>query len=208
MNTQPSPSAADRVLPPPLTFVDAGALAQLAATLAQLPGPVALEIAAEAGGRGFLVRGTPAARAQVAAGLYAVYDQVEVAPAGAADPAARFRTGAVCGARLRLAGPEYLPLKTWREFENQDPLRPLLAAGAALGPDEAVLAQLVVHGAAPEGWARPHLRQLASLQRRGYGAELAAPAAPARPLESTLGTLAVIGMGLVLVWAGLGSAGR
>lgn len=165
------------VLPPPTNEIDAAAMEQLAGTLARLPSPVALEIAGAHRQRQLMVRGAPDAVARIESQLYSIYDQVDVQPLPAdQDPARAAAAQVMAAARLTLRGPEFLPLKTWREFEGNDPLRPLLGAFGAVQEGEHLLSQLVIHGEAPEGWASPHLRQLVALKRRGYGADAPMPA--------------------------------
>lgn len=168
------------ILPPPQNFKDAAAMEQLASTLAQLPGPVSLELAGEAGQRRLIVRGAPAVVDQVCAQLYAVYGQIEVEPLRPqSDPAQVMsggQGGALVGARLGLAAPAFLPLKTWREFEGNDPLAALLGAFDGLAQSEHALSQVVIRGAAPPGWADDHLQQLVHLKRRGFGGDGPMPA--------------------------------
>lgn len=197
--------AVDVVLPPAFTLLDAGAMAQLAGSLAHLPAPVALEIAGDSHERRLQLRGARAAREHVAAQLAAIYDQALVEPL----PQAEVR-GACESVRLTLRQAEFLPLKTWDEFEQQDPLRALLGAFESLQPDEALLAQLVVFGGAPADWAQPHLRQLKHLQLRGFGADLLAPPAgnPFPTLAQIGSLLCVLGLALMVVWAETGAWGR
>jgi hypothetical protein len=168
------------ILPPPQNFKDAAAMEQLASTLAQLPGPVSLELAGEAGRRRLIVRGAPAVVDQVCAQLYAVYGQIEVeALTPQEDPAqvmSAGQGGRLVGIRLGLAAPPFLPLKTWREFEGNDPLVALLGAFDGLTQRERALSQVVIRGAAPPGWADEYLQQLVHLKRRGFGGEGPMPA--------------------------------
>jgi hypothetical protein len=166
------------VLPPPYNEIDATAMEQMAATFSGLPSPVSLEIAGEQGQRRMLVRGAAAAVKSVVKQLYGVYRQVGAEILGPSeDPATTFDAlnQFTIAAYLQPAGPEFLSLRTWREFEGNDPLNPLLGAFDGLGPSETALSQIILHGAAPERWAEPHLKQLVALKRRGYGAEVPAP---------------------------------
>jgi hypothetical protein len=168
------------VLPPLQNDKDATAMEQLAGTLARLPSSVALEIAGDHEQRRLLIRGAPQAVRRIAAQLYAVYRQVEVeilSAQRAEDPARAWQEagGVTFAAELHLSGPEFLPLKTWKEFEGNDPLLALLGA-FDLRPGEHALSQVILRSAAPEGWADEHLRQLANLKRRGYGVEVPMPA--------------------------------
>ncbi len=166
------------VLPPPENLRDATAMEQLAGTLGLLPGSVALEIAGLHGQRLLMVRGPLAAVQRVRAQLYSVYRQVELQSVQTGlDPALAMqeRGTVMVAVQLRTVGPAFLPIKTWREFEGGEPLDAVLGAFDGLQPNEIVLSQLVVHGAAQPEWAEPHLRQLAALKRRGYGADVPAP---------------------------------
>jgi len=192
------------VLPPFQNDKDATAMEQLAGTLARLPSSVALEIAGDHEQRRLLIRGAPQAVRRMASQLYAVYRQVEVEILPSAeDPARAWQEpgGTAFAAELRLSGPEFLPLKTWKEFEGNDPLLPLLGA-FDLRPGEHALSQVILRSAAPEGWADEHLRQLANLKRRGYGVE--APL-PARNILGGVGSLLLWVINALLIgWAFVG----
>src|SRR5258707_1302954 len=113
------------VLPPPENLRDATAMEQLAGTLGHLPGPVALEIAGLHRQRLLGLRGPAASIQRVAAQLYSVYRQVDLQPLPAGlDLAAvmRLSSRVTLAAQLRTVGPEFLPLKVWREFEGGEPL--------------------------------------------------------------------------------------
>ena len=201
----PDPIGVERVLPPPFTLLDAGAMEQLAGALAHLPAPVALEIAGDAGERCLQVRGSRSARERVTTQLYAVCDQVAV------EPLTDRMMIPLAAARLMLAGPDFLPLKTWSEFQNQDPLRTLLGAFQSLEPDEALLAQLILYGSAHKDWARPHLRQLKHLQLRGFGNDPLAPVAAMNPLTTlaqVTALLLIIAMAFLAWWASAGDLAR
>lgn len=166
------------ILPPPYNDIDATAMEQLAATFAGLPSPVALEIVGELGQRRMLVRGEAAAVKGVVKQLYGVYRQVGAEALKPADDpihAIESSKSFTVSTGLRPVGPEFLSLRTWREFEGQDPLNPLLSAFDSLGPGETTISQLILYGAAPKHWAEPHLRQLVALKRRGYGSDTPAP---------------------------------
>jgi hypothetical protein len=194
------------VLPPPENLRDATAMEQLAGTLAKLPGPVALEIGGLHGQRLLALRGSAATLHRVRAQLYSVYRQVELQPLLATqDPAALLKAPGqvVLSAHLRTVGPEFLPIKTWREFEGGEPLDAVLGAFGGLQPGEVVLSQVIVHGQAKSDWAAPHLRQLAALKRRGYGADVPAPA---RNLAAVTGaSVALLCVGVLVLWALVGT---
>ncbi|MCC6190630.1 MAG: DUF87 domain-containing protein [Anaerolineales bacterium] len=198
-------TAASLVLPPPENLRDATAMEQLAGTFGQLPGAVALEIAGLHRQRVLLLRGTAAAVQRVASQLYSVYRQVEVRPLPAElDPEGQMQLpGTVhVATQLHTVGPEFLPIKTWREFEGGEPLDAVLGAFDGLQPGECLLSQIIVRGAARPGWADPHLRQLTALKRRGYGADIPAPT---RNITAVTGaSILLFCMGVVVLWALVG----
>jgi hypothetical protein len=175
---------------------------QLLGTLEDLPSPVALEIAGEHQRRWLTMRGAPDVVARLEAQLYSVYEQVDVQPLPADQDSARAITAServLVTAHLHQRNPEFLPLKTWREFEGNDPLRPLLGAFGTVREGEHLLAQLVIHREAPAEWARPHLQQLAALKRRGYGAE--APMPTKNIVGGMIGFVLILAAGVLLLWA-------
>ncbi len=178
---------------------------QLAGTFGGLPSPVSLEIAGEQEQRQILLRGAPRAVKQVAAGLNSVYRQGHVEYLQPeADPVAAFdRPGAMTlAAQLRASRPEFLSIKTWREFVGNDPLDALLGAFDGLQAGESALSQMIIHGAAPDEWASQHLSQLAALKRRGYGTDTPAPT------KNILGWMGGAGLillsSILLLWAYFG----
>jgi len=161
------------VLPPLNNVVDVTAMEQLAGAFHTLAGDVALEVSGDATQRRLSVRGSPAAVRQVIDQLHHVYPDLETRPLAAdADPARRLPAAAAQTAlALRPGRAAFLSLKTWREFEGNDPLTPILAALADLAPGECGLAQVIVHGAAQANWADRHLRDLNLLRRRAPGGQ-------------------------------------
>lgn len=127
--------------------------------------PFSIEIAADANGRRFLVRGTPATLDHIAHQIRAAYDQAECVPVSPQDdPAvlladhlrARSPDGdsrlLVAAGRMRLRRPELFPLRTYDDLEEGDPILPLLGGFAGLRENEHVLAQIVLTPA-PDNWA-------------------------------------------------------
>jgi hypothetical protein len=163
------------VLPPQQNFKDAAAMEQLAGTLARLLTPVSMEIAGESAQRRIILRGTRDTIDQVTAQLQAVYGQIEIDLLEPQDDPAEIMAdggnGVVIGAALCAAKPPFLPFKTWREFQDNDPLVALLGAFSNLAPGEMALSQVVVRGAADSHWADGYLEQLVHLKRRGFGGE-------------------------------------
>jgi hypothetical protein len=173
----PARPTACLVLPPVENERDAATMEQMLSTLGHLSSPVALEIAADAKERKLILRAEPEALQRAKEQLYGAYDRAEIEDLPPGDDPSLTGGGAVwAGACLRPSRAEFLPLKTWREFKEQEPLGTLLGAFSGLRSGEAAVAQVIVRDAAPKGWADAHLQQLAALQRRGYGAELPAPA--------------------------------
>lgn len=133
-------------------------------------GPVALEIAAEAGRLRLLARAWDDATGEaLAAGLYAAFPQARLlAVAPAADPARPASASETTGAlELTLREPEYFPLRTYERdaAERQgDPLAVLVRALQAVGPGERLLLRLTV-APAPTGWSRRY-RPLLHAARR------------------------------------------
>lgn len=138
-----------------------------------LASDVALEVSGDGAQRRLSVRGAPAAVRQAIDQLHHVYPDLETRPLPAeADPARRLPVAAAQTAlALRPGRAAFLSLKTWREFEGNDPLTPILAALADLAPGESGLAQVIVHGAAQANWADRHLRDLNVLRRRVVGGQ-------------------------------------
>lgn len=199
-----SENTAMLVLPPPYNETDAAAMEQLAGTLSGLPSPIALEIAGEHGQRKLLLRGEPQAVKRIEHQLYRVYRQVGIEPVSqVADPAMAITNSRAVTrtAYLQPAEPEFLSLKAWREFEGNDPLSLLLGAFDGLQLGERALSQVIVRGAAPEGWAEPHLKQLVTLKRRGYGTD--APA-PTRNIIGYAGGMVLCLISLILVMGAVG----
>src|SRR5712692_1637560 len=166
------------ILPPAQNIRDITAMEHVVSTLASAAKPLAIEIAGLYGQRLLAIRGGESSLSRAEAQLYSVLRQVELEPLALSDdPAELTAAGAIVGARLVTGEPEFLPIKTWMEFIDQEPLDALLGAFDGLGPGEVALSQVILRGAAPAGWADGHLRQLATLKRRGYGADAPAPMA-------------------------------
>jgi uncharacterized protein DUF87 len=128
---------------------------------------LSFELAGDANGRHLYVRCVDAAtRARLAAQIGAAYPQAHARRLEqSVDPArlGEFEQQAACV--LRLAEPEYLPLRVPRDLEiaadrapQADPLLGILAALGELPAGWRALAQLVL-SPAPADWARPHLRR-------------------------------------------------
>ncbi len=149
-----------RIIPPPDNDKDAAAVEQLLGSLHGTPGPLSLEIAGDARQRQMLVRGSPSAVDHVVHQLQAAYSQVSWEDPGDDDPALCLLNSGehsdaahVAHRRLELRRAIFYPIKTWREFDEADPLRVLLGPFRGLGPGELLFSQLVLLRPAPDDWS-------------------------------------------------------
>ena len=169
-----------RIIPPPQNDVDATGVEQLLGSLSYGDfGPLSLEIAGNARRRQLLVRGRPDTVDHVVHQLQSVYGQVSWEDPGNDDPALLplsdgLHVESCC---LGLRRPPLFPLKTWREFEEADPLRVVLGAFRGLKENEALLAQLVLLRPAPDDWADAYQ---GAAQYRDFRVQAASPAGQAR----------------------------
>jgi len=155
-----------RIIPPPDNDKDAAAVEQLLGSLHGTPGPLSLEIAGDARQRQMLVRGSSPAVDHVVHQLQAAYSQVSWEDPGDDDPARCLLNSGdhadkghpldaahVAHRRLELRRAIFYPIKTWREFDEADPLRVLLGAFRGLEPGELLFSQLVLLRPAPDDWS-------------------------------------------------------
>jgi hypothetical protein len=168
--------------------------------------PVALELAATATSRQFLLRATtPFAQQHLADQVQARYPQATIQPVATEDDPLVVRTGeTVSVVELRAGAVAYLPLRTWREREllqeGADPLLGVLAVFNHLPIQMRVVAQLALLPASPT-WSQPYRRKAVEhplepervRTRREMGGQTSGP-----------GTLQLIGMSvlvaLILLW--------
>jgi hypothetical protein len=119
--------------------------------------PIALELVATAGWRGFMIRASsPAALAHLAEQVRARYPQAQFQPLERAeDPWHISPDEDVTAVELQPGAPSYLPLRSWPERqltqEGTDPLLGLLAAFGRLPSGTRVIAQLALMSA-PDAW--------------------------------------------------------
>jgi hypothetical protein len=193
------------VTPAPDNERDASAMEQILLTFSSLPSTVSLELVGEHGRRRLLVRGDSMSVNFIRKQLLNMYGQIAVESLAPEDDPAEVWSqahGATQAVRLTASGPAFLPIKTWIEFNGADPLLNLLSPFDQLGEGELALSQLVIHGAAPDGWAKPHLKELVNRKLRGFMGETI----PIR--KGLLLTLLVIVAGLAvasLLWATVGT---
>lgn len=151
---------------------DVAAIEQLINAVGAAAGPISMDVAADEGRRFLIVRCRRKAAEFVQAEITSIYGSPifeRLDPAD--DPAIRMERGGglVATGRMRLRVAPHLPLLTWRELQENDPVLALMGAAGSVREGELALSQVLIHGRAPEGWARPYLRELLRLKRRGFG---------------------------------------
>jgi len=169
--------------------------------------PVALELAATASSRHFLLRATSAMSLRhLADQVQARYPQALIRlMTKAHDPLSRREGDTVSVVELQAGAQAYLPLHAWREREllqeGADPLLGILGVFNHLPPHMRVVAQLALLPALP-AWSRPYRRKSVEhpleQERLRERRELSSAQA------SDPGTLQLVGLGalvaLLLVW--------
>src|SRR5258708_2869740 len=126
--------------------------------------PVALELAATASSRHFLLRATSAMSLRhLADQVQARYPQAIIRQLAQEDDPLALREGEVVSAvELRAGAAAYLPLRAWREREllqeGADPLLGILGVFNHLPPHMRVVTQLALIPALP-AWSRPYRRK-------------------------------------------------
>lgn len=199
--------AVRRIVPPPDNDRDAAAVEQLLGSLHGIPGPLSLEITGDAHQRQMLVRGSPPAVDHVVHQLQAAYGQVSWEDPGDDDPALYLLNSGdhpdvvhVTHRRMELRRAVFYPIKTWREFDEADPLRVLLGAFRGLEPGELLLSQLVLLRPAPDDWSDPYQ---GSAQDVDFRMKAASPAGQARAGLFALGII-LASLDLAMLFVSLG----
>ncbi len=151
---------------------DIAAIEQLVNAVGAAAGPISLDIAADEGRRYLIVRCRRKAADFVQGQITSIYGSPifeRLDPAD--DPAIRIEGGGglVATGRMKLHAGPHLPLLTWRELQENDPVLALMGAAGSVREGELAISQVLIQGRAPEGWARPYLRELLRLKRRGFG---------------------------------------
>ena len=160
-----------------------------------VPEPFSLELAADMDGVTLLARcqDDRVVRQQLAA-HYPQARVREVAPED--DPMSRRQGELAWGLTLRAGGPEYVPLRTFRDDDlldpGSDPLLAVIGALSALRPGERVVARLLLRSLGPE-WsqghqARAHKRAVPENRDPSYTYQTG-------PLKLDGVTMAVLGVG-------------
>ncbi len=167
-----------------------------------VPEPFSLELAADMDGVGLLARcqDDRVVRQQLAAH----YPQARVREVAPEDDPMRRRQGELAwGLTLRAGGPEYVPLRTFRDDDlldpGSDPLLAVVGALSALRPGERIVARLLLRSLGPE-WsqghqARAHKRAVEERRDPSYTYQTA-------PLKLDGVTMAVLGVGALAALRG------
>ena len=160
-----------------------------------VPEPFSLELAADMDGVTLLARcqDDRVVRQQMAAH----YPQARVREVAPDDDPMRRREGELAwGLTLRAGGPEYVPLRTFRDDDlldpGSDPLLAVIGALSALRPGERIVARLLLRSLGPE-WsqghqARAHKRAVPENREPSYTYQTG-------PLKLDGVTMAVLGAG-------------
>ena len=162
-----------------------------------VPEPFSLELAGDSDGAALLVRCQTgeAVRGQIAAH----YPQAGIREVSEDDDPLRLRDEEQAWSMtLRLDGPEYVPLRTFRDDDlldpGSDPLIALLGAFSNLNEDERVVSRLLLRSLGPD-WSESHLEKAhkrAVEERRDP-----AYSYQTRPLQMDGATMAVLGVAAV-----------
>ena len=167
-----------------------------------VPEPFALELAGDADGVTLMARCSDDAvvRGQIAAH----YPQARVHAVPPAEDPLRLDAGEQAWSMtLRSSGPEYVPLRVFRDDDlldpGSDPLIALLGALSALRRDERVVARLLLRALGPD-WSQPH--QAKTHARPGAAPDDSAYAAQTRSLHTDGVTMAALGVVALAAYRG------
>ncbi len=165
-------------------------ITQLLNSIAGTVKPLCLEISGDAMQKLIVIRCKRKHTNLVSGAIIGTYGSPEIVELDPAlDPARFFERpdldqGYMC---LQLNKSEGLPLRTWRELAENDPLLSLTASIYDLYDEEAGIMQLVIHDRANPEWAKKYKQELTRFKRRQTGA----------PDAATLAMTGVIGMSLL-----------
>ena len=167
-----------------------------------VPEPFSLELAGGADGVTLMARCID--REVVRSQLSAHYPQARIRKVDPADDPLRLDEGEQAWSMtLRADGPEYVPLRTFRDDDlldpGSDPLIALLGALTALRPGERTVARLMLRSLGPD-WSQPHLEKAHKMP----GMEPREPAYTfqTKPLQMDGVTMAVLGLGALAALKG------
>ena len=167
-----------------------------------VPEPFSLELAADMDGVTLMARclDDEVVRGQ----LSAHYPQArirKVDPGG--DPLRMGEGEQAWSLSLRADGPEYLPLRTFRDDDlldpGSDPLIALMGALSALNEGERVVARLLLRSLGPD-WSQPHMEK--AHKRPGMEPREPAYTYQTKPLQMDGVTMAVLGIGALAALKG------
>ena len=167
-----------------------------------IPEPFSLELAADMDGVTLMARclNDEVVRGQ----LSAHYPQARIRKLDPGDDPLRLGEGEQAWSMtLRADGPEYVPLRTFRDDDlldpGSDPLIALMGALSALEDDERVVARLLLRSLGPD-WSQPHLEK--AHKRPGMEPREPAYTYQTKPLQMDGITMAVLGIGALAALKG------
>ena len=167
-----------------------------------VPEPFSLELAGTADGVTLMAR---CLDDQVVRGqLLAHYPQARIQEVHPGEDPLWLRDGEQAWSMtLRADGPEYVPLRTFRDDDlldpGSDPLIALLGALTALRPGERAVARLMLRSLGPD-WSQPHLEK--AHRRPGMEPREPAYTYQTKPLQMDGVTMAVLGLGALAALKG------
>ena len=167
-----------------------------------VPEPFSLELAADMDGVTLMARclDDEVVRGQ----LSAHYPQARIQKVDEEDDPLRLGEGEQAWSlSLRADGPEYLPLRTFRDDDlldpGSDPLIALMGALSALHEGERVVARLLLRSLGPD-WSQPHMEK--AHKRPGMEPREPAYTYQTKPLQMDGVTMAVLGIGALAALKG------
>ena len=167
-----------------------------------VPEPFSLELAGDADGVNLLARcqDDQVVRSQ----LTAHYPQARIRQVPLDDDPIFVHTGEQAwGLTLRSGGPEYVPLRTFRDDDlldpGSDPLLAVIGSLSSLRPGERVLARLLLRSLGPE-WSQAH--QQRAFKNSGQQRPDPSYTYQTKPLQLDGVTMAVLGVGALIALRG------
>ena len=167
-----------------------------------VPEPFSLELAADMDGVTLMARclDDEVVRGQ----LSAHYPQARIQKVDPEDDPLRLDEGErAWSMTLRADGPEYVPLRIFRDDDlldpGSDPLIALMGALSALEDDERVVARLLLRSLGPD-WSQPHMEK--AHKRPGMEPREPAYTYQTKPLQMDGVTMAVLGIGVLAALKG------
>ena len=165
-----------------------------------VPEPFSMELAGDAGGVMLLARclDDQVVRGQIAAR----YPQARITTLEPYDDPLRLQDGEQAwGMTLRAGGPEYAPLRTFRDDDlldaGADPLIAIIGALSSLNDGERVVARLLLRSLGPE-WPQPYQQKLQRQQQTGTGQTINNTQATQAQITAKDGvTMAILGVGVL-----------